>query len=557
MLNYRWLLLLALVTFAPLRHAFAQAPLPPTAPTLPYWVFFADKGDLSRYRPHDILSARALERRAAQGIEIDELDYPVDPSYVAQVTAQNVQVRLVSRWFNAAAVRVTPAQAQQLAALPCVQAVRQMGTYRVRFAAENTTPESAAATARKFGPGFFPQLDMLNLAPLHNGGARGNGVVLAVCDDGFNNVDTMEAFAYLRNRNGILGWYDYVDRDSTVFRQGGHGTNVLSTICGMLVDTAASPKGNKGYIHGTAPDVNVWLFRTEDAGSETPVEEANWVAAAERADSLGADIMHTSLGYTKFDDPHPDHQTSDMDGNTALITRGADIAASRGMLIINSAGNEGDDDWYFIGAPADGDSVLAIGAVDANGQIASFSSRGPSADGRIKPDVCGQGRNTIVVGVNGYAGPSNGTSFSGPIISGMACSILSANPGKGGMALFRAIVQSASQAQGPDNVFGFGVPDAQAASGYLALNSQAGGGIALEEHANGTGYFTVFIPISQYENKWMRIAVNGTEEWFRVKQMHTSFGNTYAITRRWGSTGGRTLRILDGSGAVVYQYNGH
>jgi hypothetical protein len=359
-----------------------------------------------------------------------------------------------------------------------------------------------------------------------------------------------------------LGWYDFVDNDTSVFRQGGHGTNVLSTICAVMRDTTDDPKSNKGYIQGIAPDVNVWLFRTEQAASETPVEEANWVAAAERADSLGADIIHASLGYSRYDDPYPDHTYEEMDGKSCLITKAADIAASRGMMVCNSAGNEGDDSWYYITAPADGDSVLTVGAIHAQGQIASFSSRGPTSDGRIKPDVVSQGRNTIVIDESsGSATPSNGTSFSGPIIAGFAACVLSSNPTVGGMRLHNAIIQSGNQFRGPDNVFGFGLPDGEAAVGYLELLRADSAKLSTGQkarlvHHPSYNYSTLFLSLEAFHDQWLKleIAAEGDDtrtEWFQVRASHPSLTH-YPITFVNSLVGPQTVKLYNRQGQLVF-----
>jgi hypothetical protein len=215
---------------------------------------------------------------------------------------------------------------------------------------------------------------------------------------------------------------------------------------------------------GTAPEASYMLFRTEDSNLETLIEEDNWAAAAEYADSAGVDIINSSLGYTiLYDDTLNSHSYADMDGNSTIITKAADLAASRGILVINSAGNSGSNDWYYIGAPADGDSVLSVGAVNAFGDIASFSSRGPSYDGRIKPNVCAQGVLAVVADLDSTIRVANGTSFSAPIIAGLSACLWGALSTDiiniDNMTLFQSIQQSAHLFQNPNDSLGYGIPN--------------------------------------------------------------------------------------------------
>jgi serine protease AprX len=225
---------------------------------------------------------------------------------------------------------------------------------------------------------------------------------------------------------------------------------------------------------GTAPKAFYWLLRSEDTGSEFPIEEDNWIAAAEFADSVGADVINSSLGYTVFDDDNMSHTYEQMDGNTCRVTIGADLAVSKGMIVVNSAGNSGNDNWKYVGAPADGDSVLAIGAVDASGNYASFSSIGPTYDGRTKPDVVAQGQDTYVVSSDGNVNTSNGTSFASPVLAGLVTCLWQANPNKKNTDIIDAIKKSASQYNTPDKYLGYGIPNFPVAhkilSGFTAYN---------------------------------------------------------------------------------------
>jgi subtilisin family serine protease len=224
-----------------------------------------------------------------------------------------------------------------------------------------------------------------------------------------------------------------------------------------------------GKLIGTAPAASYWLLRPEDVGSEYIIEEYNWVSAAEFADSVGADIINSSLGYTRFDDTTQSHTCADMDGKTTPVTRGANMAVSRGMLVVNSAGNSGGSSWQCVGAPADGISVLAIAAVDSNKVLAGFSSRGVSTT-RIKPNVAAMGVMTVLSAPDGTIGRSNGTSFSSPVVAGMVACLWEALPDWSNSNIFRAIELSSSQASHPDSLLGFGIPDFYKAMINISLN---------------------------------------------------------------------------------------
>jgi serine protease AprX len=284
---------------------------------------------------------------------------------------------------------------------------------------------------------------------LHNEGYRGQGKVIAVLDAGFIGADTIRTFDSLRDNGQILGSRDFVSPGGTVYGHHPHGTMVLSIMGGNV----------PGELIGTAPKAEYWLLRTEDGGSEYIIEEYNWVAGAAFADSVGADVINSSLGYTQFDDPSQNHTCDDMNGYTAPSTRGANIAAGTGMVVVNSAGNSGGSGWMCVGAPADGTDVLAIAAVDSNGNYASFSSWGEVNGTRVKPNVAGQGAMTVISLTDGTISRGNGTSFSSPLIAGMVASVWSARPGVSATDLRRMIEQSGSQYGNPDTLLGYGIPD--------------------------------------------------------------------------------------------------
>ena len=280
-------------------------------------------------------------------------------------------------------------------------------------------------------------------------GYDGKNILIAVLDGGFINADKISSLNNLRNRKGIKATYDFVENNGFVYSFSPHGTAVLSVLAGNLTE----------QIEGTAPGADYLLLKTEVAESEFPFEEDLWVAGAEFADSAGADIISSSLGYYNFDDPSLNYKYSDLDGNSAFITRGADIAASKGILVINSAGNERDKVWKRIIFPSDGDSVLAVGAVDGNNIVSVFSSAGPSADGRIKPDNTTMGVSVPVQTSETVTVRSNGTSFSCPVLSGMAACLMQAVPMALNIDIIEAIHSSADKYNSPDSLYGYGIPD--------------------------------------------------------------------------------------------------
>ncbi|RLD55494.1 MAG: hypothetical protein DRJ05_12870 [Bacteroidetes bacterium] len=445
-----------------------------------YWVKFTDKNDspYSINNPGEFLSQRALDRRTAQGIAIYENDLPVNPAYVQGVSDEGAVILNTSKWFNSVTVYTTSSSViNAINALPYVLSVEKAGILNpsgtegsVKPFFENETFNAIAegdllksgTSGNSYNYGqAFNQIDMLNGIPLHDMGYDGAGMLIAVLDAGFLNVNSLTVFDSLWANDQILATRDFVDPlNPDIFNSHTHGCMVLSTMGGNL----------PGQLVGTAPKASYMLLRTEDGGSEYLVEELNWVSGAEFADSLGADVINSSLGYTTFDDPGQDHSYNDMDGNTTPITIGADIAASKGILVCNSAGNSGGGSWQYIGAPADGDSVFSIGAVDGNGNYASFSSTGPTADGRLKPNVVAQGQSSTVIDpYGGNVSSASGTSFSSPITAGMMACLWQANPEKNNVEIMEAVQESGSIAGNPTSQLGYGIPDYSLANSLLTV----------------------------------------------------------------------------------------
>ncbi|WP_188548511.1 S8 family serine peptidase [Hymenobacter qilianensis] len=423
-------------------------------------VFFRDKANspYSITQPQAYLSARAITRRTRQNIAIQPRDLPVNPAYVTQLKAvPGVQVWYTSRWFNAAVVVCDSATLASLRKLPSVQGTQTLIRTQAAAAAPiaanppaTVPPATPTAPGRPtYGPAYG-QAQMLGAVAMHDAGFRGEGIQIAVFDGGFSGVDRLPAFAPLFEEKRLLSTYNFVENNTSVYGRNEHGTQCLSTM------GANQP----GFFVGTAPKASYHLLVTEDVKSEHQVEEANWLLAAEYADSVGVDIISSSLGYNDFDQPSPDYTYSDLNGRTALSSRAATVAARVGMLVVNSAGNEGSSPWRYVNAPADADSILTVGAVDSVLlQRAVFSSVGPTADGRIKPALAAQGRASAVLTAGGTVVNGNGTSYACPTLAGLAAGFWQANPTLTAQQVIATLQRSGSQAARPDNELGYGIPD--------------------------------------------------------------------------------------------------
>ncbi len=440
-------------------------------------IFFKDKNNstFSLSNPSQFLSQRAIDRRLRQNIAIDSSDLPVNTGYVQALANAGANVLNVSKWFNAAIVEIGSASVlNAIMALPFVQSSVDVGRpgpggHVDKFQIESPLQRSKSPSIAKnnnLSYGYAAgQIQQLNLAPLHLSGHRGQGICIAVLDAGFLDLPQMSCFDSLRLSNRIDATWDFVDREPDVYDDHYHGSAVLSCMASHVPDS----------LIGTAPGANYILLRSEDAGTEYIIEEYNWCIAAEFADSAGADIINSSLGYTTFDDPSQDHTYSDMDGDTNPSTIAADWAAAKGIVVVNSAGNSGNSNWNYIGAPADADSILSIGAVDNNGFYASFSSNGPSFDGRVKPDVaaCGSGTWLYSPYSNNQPVQGNGTSFSSPLLAGAVACLWQAQPLVNGQDLIEAVRASAHQNLNPDTLLGHGIPDFSFAGQLLGVQFPA------------------------------------------------------------------------------------
>ncbi|MEO0468800.1 MAG: S8 family serine peptidase [Bacteroidota bacterium] len=431
------------------------------------WVFFTDKGpevNCQLTQPENLLGPEAIAKRKQLSIPLTESDVPVYADYVAQ-TAEIAQPISRSRWLNAVVVEGDAKDFQQILDLPFVRDIRPVATL-VKAAYNEAELPQADETFMEEDPIVSPfqygrarhQNDMVQIMPLHAKGVTGKGVKIAVFDAGFRGADTIDVFDSLHTAGRLLAAYDFVDDDKDVYHASAHGTQVLSTIAANL----------PGKMVGTAPHVSVILCRTEDARSETRQEEHNWVKAMEWVDSIGVDIIHSSLGYSTFDTQDESYTYEQMDGNTTIITKAADVAAAKGILVTVSAGNEGNGTWHYITAPCDGDSVLCIGSVNRYQKRSSFSSFGPAADGRIKPDVVAMGSRTTVASPSNRISSSDGTSFSGPIVAGLVACLRQAHPDRSNMDIIKAIQLSGDQTSMPDEEYGYGIPRAYMADSLLS-----------------------------------------------------------------------------------------
>ncbi len=421
------------------------------------FIYFNNKPNAQYFlnNPLEMLSQRALERRQNQNIPLDITDAPVHLPYINQIE-NSVLVLAQSKWLNAVYVR---GDYQAILALNNLSFVEN-----IEFANKSLNPQGRKSTSVVKPLGSQKSLEIqetflygnsANQIQLHNGeflheqGLTGSGKIIAVIDTGFEGVNTKAPFQRLFDHNLILGGYNFVLRNNNVYVGGNHGTRVLSIIGGY----------QENELIGTAPDAEFYLFVTENPNSESPLEEALWVEAAEMADSLGVDIINTSLGYDTFDNPAHNHSYEDLDGITTFISRGLNKAHSKGILCVTSAGNSGNSSWLYVSTPADAEGSLSVGAVTSEGQYAWFSSIGPTADQRIKPDVTAQGAATVFSDQNGNITAGNGTSFSAPIISGLAACLWSAYPTLTNVQLKHLIKQSAHLHQNPNNYLGYGIPD--------------------------------------------------------------------------------------------------
>ncbi len=434
-----------------------------------YIVKFKDKNGtpFSINNPSAFLSEKAIARRAKQHIAVDETDLPVVPRYIDSVQSiGDVRVLDQSKWLNQICVETTDSAALQkintfsfvLKTQP-VKRIANSVNEREHFFARDKFNEQVntinsvmtppvAANYYAYG-NAYDQVHIHNGEYLHNKGFHGEGMLIAIIDAGFYHYKSLPAFDSVNIRNQVIDTHDFVDNESSVNEDNEHGMMCFSIIAANL----------PGQLIGTSPNADFLLYRSEDVSSESPVEEQYWIAAAERADSAGADIISTSLGYDTFDNPVFDYVYADMNGRTSMIAKAATMAARKGIIVLAAAGNEGDNNWHFITTPADADSILAVGAVNASGTPAGFSSYGPSSDGRVKPNVASVGSGTAISSTTGAVVSGNGTSFATPNLAGLITCLWQAFPEFSNMEIIKAVEKSSSIFNNPDNRIGYGIPD--------------------------------------------------------------------------------------------------
>lgn len=421
--------------------------------TLKYRISLKDKAatEYSLKKTEKYLSAKAIERRRKQNLPIDSTDLPVCRKYIDEIRKQGVKIVVTGKWDNFVTVSCNDTTLiDRIAALPFVLSTEKVwispGAGKPSMATERDSvlnqptihPDSIYGRA-------ITQIQMSNGDKLHEAGFKGQGMIIAVIDAGFHNVDKITAMQNIR----ILGTKDFVNQQADIFAESSHGMSVLSCI-GM---------NRPDIMTGTAPEASFWLLRSEDEYSEHLVEQDYWSAAVEFADSVGVDVINTSLGYYSFDDKSKNYKYRDLDGRHALMSRQASHIADKGMILVCSAGNSGAGSWKKITPPGDADNVLTVGAIDKRAVLATFSSVGNTADHRVKPDVVAVGVGSDVIRTDGNQGRANGTSFSSPIMCGMVTCLWQACPTLTAKEVIELVRRSGDRAGFPDNIYGYGVPD--------------------------------------------------------------------------------------------------
>ncbi len=451
-----------------------------------YLIHFRDKNNngFNISNPASFLSYKSLQRRSKQNIAIDSTDLPVTAAYVDSLAAlPSLRIQNKSRWFNQVLIILTDTTVLQrvnqfsfvLSSEPVNNSNRKKIPGRISVNQHNAI---LGTTSFKTFDCFPPINDSINYGAsqgqvyihhgeyLHELGFHGEAMTIAMLDDGFNNYLTNPAFDSLRNENRILGTYDFVNQKVSVNEEDQHGANCFSIIASNM----------PGTMVGTAPAASYWLFKTEDITSETPVEEQNWVAAAEYADSAGVDLITTSLGYDYFDDSLYNLNYAERNGHTSLVSRAANLAVSKGMIVTASAGNSGGltGEQKYILCPADGDSVFTVGSTGINGVIANSSSWGPNSSGQIKPDGVSVGEGAFFVAPDGNVNSGSGTSYSNPNLAGLITCLWQAFPEFVSHDILNAVRQSSNRYNSPDNHYGYGLPDFEKAYTIL-LNKRLAG----------------------------------------------------------------------------------
>lgn len=437
-----------------------------------YWIQFTDKNNTpySVDKPEDFLSERAIQRRLDYDIAIDEYDLPIDPSYLEAVENAGATILNPSKWLNGVSVEISnPLVLEKINNFTFVEKTRALEDEPLKhmikakmYDVEMTDMIIDKSPLRNYYGYAYDHISQLNGMELHDRGYKGEGMLIGICDSGYDYADVHDVFESVRNDGRLIATRDFVYKDGNVFSISSHGTSCWSLMAGNIPDVFV----------GTAPKASYVLCRTEDSAGENVIEEYNWVSAAEFLDSLGVDVISTSLGYISFDDATHNHIYADLDGKTAVITIGSEIAAAKGILCVTSAGNDGDTDFPYISAPADGENVLTVGAVGSDGERAYFSSVGPTYDGRIKPDLMAHGYNTAVASYNNTYYGGSGTSFACPVMAGMVSCLWQAYKHLPANKIVEIVKQNANYSSNPNNEYGYGIPDMTQILYYLFVNEK-------------------------------------------------------------------------------------
>lgn len=431
-----------------------------------YVVFFKDKA-MSPYspaQPLEYLSQRAVDRRISQGISVTEQDIPVNENYVQGIADAGASVFFRTKWMNGVLIQCNASIIPTLAGLPYVDHVELVAPNK-KLLSNGRTKDHQRTKSTKLATRTQAQLEMIGLDEMQVAGYKGETIYIGIFDSGFQGVDTALPFQHIftESRVDLASSKDFVFNSADVFQYDEHGTEVFSVIAAY----------QDGTFVGGSYEATYQLYVTEDVNSEYRIEEYNWLFAAERADSSGVDVINASLGYYDFDDASMNYSKDQMDGKTTVISKAAQLAADRGIVIVCSGGNEGGVAWQIVTAPADAKDVLGVASVNSAGQRANSSSIGPSADGRIKPDVAAMGVNTSVIKPDGSSGSASGTSLSSPLVASLVAGLWQRYPQLTNKELIDAIRKSASQATSPDNLLGYGIPNFKAVVNYLDEQPQA------------------------------------------------------------------------------------
>lgn len=440
---------------------FLQSGLMSAKPSYFFYVQLANKND-STYTlstPSAYLSKRAIARRAFFGIECDSTDLPISPFYILKIKGVGAIIHCRSKWMNGVTVLVTDSNVmKQVRAFPFVKWVQYTGKRDVALPV--SVKIKAETTMLNYGFAAT-QENQMNGSYFHNAGYTGKGTVIGVLDAGFTNVNTNHAFDSLRLQGRLLGTKDIAEPNSNIYSLDEHGANVLSIMTGNL----------PGKYLGTAPNASFWLIRTEYAPTECLVETDFWTSGMEFADSVGVDVVNSSLVYTEFDDSSMDFTYNDMNGKVSRASRAASLASKKGIIVCNSVGNYGSSMWQYLGSPADADGIITVGAVTSTGSPSDFSSYGPSSDGRIKPEICALGTSTAFVNKNGDVSTGSGTSYASPVIAGTIACLMQAlketNTHFDVESIRTLLIQSSNMNHNPTDQLGYGIPDFDKVLKYL------------------------------------------------------------------------------------------